>query len=120
MSRTRVWLPNEIARPNTEAPAIKGVILTSRLVSIVSVAVMTMMVPPAMRRMGASVSRRVPLTVTAAQYATPQVTLGVRRFRGLAAEHDHPRHAKNAHKGDDRPRGHDRCSDTKRSRPLAG
>ena len=28
MSRTSDWLPNEIARPNTEAPAISGVMLT--------------------------------------------------------------------------------------------
>jgi len=28
MSRTSDWLPNEMARPNTEAPAISGVMLT--------------------------------------------------------------------------------------------
>ena len=61
MSWTRVWLPNEIARPNTEAPAMKGVILTPRLVSIVNAAVITMTMPSATRIMGARVSRRVAL-----------------------------------------------------------
>ena len=28
MSRTSDWLPNETARPSTEAPAISGVMLT--------------------------------------------------------------------------------------------
>ena len=28
MSRTSDWLPNDTARPNTEAPAISGVMLT--------------------------------------------------------------------------------------------
>ena len=41
MSRTSAWLPKEMARPNTDAPAISGAMLTPSLDNMVKVAELT-------------------------------------------------------------------------------
>ena len=58
MSRTSVWLPNEMASPTTEAPAISGVMLTPKSSRATRTATMPMTIAMAMRRSGISVERR--------------------------------------------------------------
>src|SRR5215471_13640022 len=71
MSWTRVWLPNEMARPNTEAPAMNGVMLMPRLARMVRPAVPKMTTPSRMRRIGARVSSRVALSAWPASDSGP-------------------------------------------------
>ena len=52
ISRTSVWLPNEMARPKTEAPAISGVMLTPKSSSATSTAMRPMTIATAIRSNG--------------------------------------------------------------------
>ena len=58
MSLTRVWLPNETARPKTDAPAISGVMLTPKSSSAISTAMTAMTITIATRSNGIIVLSR--------------------------------------------------------------
>ena len=58
MSLTRVWLPNEMARPRTEAPAISGVMLTPKSWSATSTAMTPMTITIAILSNGIMVLSR--------------------------------------------------------------
>src|SRR5215216_1729146 len=58
MSFTSVWLPKEIAMPNTEAPAISGVMLTPNDSSAIITATMVIRTAPVARRSGIMVLMR--------------------------------------------------------------
>jgi len=58
MSFTSVWLPNEIAMPNTEAPAISGVMLMPKSCSAIITATRTISTAPVRRISGIIVLRR--------------------------------------------------------------
>ena len=82
MSRTSDWLPNDTARPNTEAPAISGVMLTPSSDSTSRPPTTTMTTPAMARSSGIRVRSR--------EAATLHVVLGVGRWQsadgsGLAA-----------------------------------
>ena len=58
MSLTRVWLPNEMARPRTEAPAISGVMFTPKSSSAIMTAIRPMTIAIATRIRGIRVLMR--------------------------------------------------------------
>ena len=70
MSRTSDCEPNEIASPNTPAPAISGAVSTPRCDSTISDAITAITTPNAARSIGSTVCRREPgdgLVVVAGQ-----------------------------------------------------
>ncbi len=80
-SRTSDWLPNDTARPNTEAPAISGVMLTPSSDST-SRPPTTRMTEPAMARSsGIRVRSREAATLTSSSESAAASADG----RGLAA-----------------------------------
>ena len=58
MSRTSDWLPNDTARPSTEAPAISGVMLTPSCDSTSRLPRIRMTTPAVMRSTGMIVRSR--------------------------------------------------------------
>jgi hypothetical protein len=77
----------EIARPKTEAPAMKGVMLIPRLDRIVGAAVTTMRMPSTKRRMGVRVSRREALAgACAVSLSSPGIAAFGLTLRGSVAK----------------------------------
>ena len=64
MSRTSDWLPKETARPNTEAPAISGVMLTPSSASTSRPPMTAMVAPATTRSNGIRVRKREAATWT--------------------------------------------------------
>ncbi len=64
MSRTKDCAPNEIANPNTPAPAIKGAVSMPRRDSTISVTTTAINTPKAARSIGRMVCRREPGAVS--------------------------------------------------------
>ena len=78
MSRTSDWLPNDTARPNTEAPAISGVMLTPSCDSTSR--------PPRTRMTTPAMTRSTGMRVRSRDAATWRVVVGIAlRSRPTAA-----------------------------------